>query len=254
MVRYFDYQLASSIEEITMKEGQMVTVNCLNPHSFVTATRDSLFHEALKDSDFLLPDGEGICMTLKQLGGGRRVKKIAGDDLHRYLLNLVSKEGTAGCDGSKGRVYYMGSSKYVLDRIAERLKREYPTLLVRLHSPSFCEALSDEESQRIIQDIDSFKPDVLFVSMTAPKQEKWVYAMRHNTTEGLALNSPKVVASIGAVFDFYAGTVKRAPSWAVEMKLEWLVRLLKEPKRMWRRNLVSGPAFLQWVWQHRKEM
>lgn len=233
-----------------MNEERMVTVNCLNPHSFVTAIQDRLFHDALRDSDHLLPDGEGICMTLKMMGNGRKVTKIAGDDVHNYLLKLAAKEGTEGENGSKGRVYYMGSSKQVLEKIEARLKKEYPTLLVRTLSPSYCEVLSEEESRSIAEDIENFKPDVLFVSMTAPKQEKWVYAMQRDAT----LKSPKVVASIGAVFDFYAGTVKRAPAWAVKMKMEWLVRLLKEPQRMWRRNLVSGPVFLQWVWKHRKEM
>lgn len=242
-VQYFDYRLVGSLEQISAGEtGHPVTVNCLNPHSFITATRDEEFHNALKESDFLLPDGEGICYTLRKWRG-IEVKKIAGDDLHRYLLAKMAEQG--------GKVYYLGSTEEVLRRIAERVGKEYPTVEVRTWTPSFCERLSETESREIIADIERFAPNVLLVSMTAPKQEKWVYEWA--TLRG-ELRSPQVIASIGAVFDFYAETVKRAPQWAVRMKVEWLVRLLKEPRRMWRRNFVSTPQFLRWVRRHRCEM
>ncbi|HKE95089.1 MAG TPA: WecB/TagA/CpsF family glycosyltransferase, partial [Povalibacter sp.] len=89
----------------------------------------------------------------------------------------------------------------------------------------------------IVDRINEARPDVLWVGMTAPRQEKWV----HQTLR--ELNVP-VVGSVGAVFDFYAGTVQRAPRWFCRMGLEWLYRLLKEPQRLWRRTFVSGPAFL----------
>ncbi|MBQ1408411.1 MAG: WecB/TagA/CpsF family glycosyltransferase, partial [Bacteroidales bacterium] len=102
-------------------------------------------------------------------------------------------------------------------------------------------------SMQIIAEINDFKPDVLFISMTAPKQEKWLYKYRGQ------LQGVKMAASIGGVFEFYAGTLKRAPKWAIKMHIEWLVRLIKEPQRMWKRNFVSTPKFLHWVWKHRKE-
>ena len=238
MLKFFNYNIAESLETISFDGGTTV-VNCMNPHSFVKALDDNEFRTALERSDILLPDGEGICMALNRWGG-KKVGKIAGDDLHRFLLEKVSAHN--------GKVYYMGSTESVLSKISERLGNEYPDLTVRTHSPSFCEKLSDEESKSIINDINAFSPDVLFVSMTAPKQEKWVELHRDKLT------TPKVIASIGAVFDFYAGTVKRAPQWAVRMKLEWLFRLLKEPRRMWERNFVSTPRYLRWIWKHRSEL
>ncbi len=241
MQRFFDYQLVEHLEEIDLSGSvsQPAVINCLNPHSFVVANNDSLFQEALQDSDYLLPDGEGICLSLKRWKG-IKIAKIAGDDLHRYLLEQMERKG--------GKIFYMGSTTKVLDAIVARVHREYPHVAVQTFSPSFCEELPKEESEAIVGRINDFCPDVLFVSMTAPKQEKWVYRHRQK------LAGVKVVASIGAVFDFYAGTVKRAPRWAVRMKIEWLFRLVKEPRRMWERNFVSTPKYLRWVRKHRKEI
>ena len=241
MLKYFTYQLVENLKEIPSEGvmGETTVINCLNPHSFMMATRDSDFSEALRQSNYLLPDGEGICMTMRWFSS-RKIGKIAGDDLHRFLL--------AKTEAAKGRVFYMGSSEMVLQRIASRICQEYPNIEVQTLSPSFCNQLPEAESLSIVETINGFRPDVLFVSMTAPKQEKWLHRYKG------ALKGVGVAAGIGAVFDFYAGTVKRAPAWAVRMKLEWLVRLLKEPRRMWRRNMVSTPQFLWWVFRHRKEI
>jgi exopolysaccharide biosynthesis WecB/TagA/CpsF family protein len=238
MQKFFNYKLAESLDAVTL-DGASKVVNCLNPHSFAKALDDKDFRTALENSDVLLPDGEGICMSLRRWRGVR-VAKIAGDDLHRYLLSLLSQR--------RGKVYYMGSTEKVLNLIVERLGREHPEIVVRTLSPSFCDELGEEESQEIVNDINAFAPDVLFVSMTAPKQEKWVERYKS------LLCDVKVTASIGAVFDFYAGTVRRAPQWAVRLKVEWLFRLLKEPRRMWERNFVSTPRYLKWVRKHRDEM
>ena len=241
MQKFFTYSLVDNIESVTLGDGLRgaAVVNCLNPHSFVNALDDKEFRVALERSDYLLPDGEGVCLAIRRWKG-INLQKIAGDDIHRRLLVEVAKQG--------GKVYYMGSTERVLSLIVKRLNSEYPMIEVRTFSPSFCDELSENESQRIVEDVNTFGPDVLFVSMTAPKQEKWVEKWR-----GL-LKGVKVVASIGAVFDFYAGTVRRAPNWMIKLKLEWLFRLLKEPRRMWERNFVSTPRFLKWVKKHNEEM
>ena len=250
MQKFFEYQLVDDISMVALcvpqsdsvkpcgTQSATMVVNCLNPHSFVSALDDEVFHNALLDSDYLLPDGEGICMTLKMFRGVV-LHKIAGDDLHKLILEELSKKG--------GRIFYMGSSSDVLSLIESRLAKEHPSIKVRTLSPTYCDELSEDESMQIIAEINDFKPDVLFVSMTAPKQEKWLYKYRGQ------LQGVKMAASIGGVFEFYAGTLKRAPKWAIKMHIEWLVRLIKEPQRMWKRNFVSTPKFLHWVWKHRKE-
>lgn len=240
MQQYYNYRLSESLDKVVMDgEGRAIVVACLNPHSFVTALDDSEFRQALESCDVLLPDGEGVCLTMRWYGK-RNIVKIAGDDLHSHLLRRLADRG--------GRVYYMGSRREVLTLIKRRVEREHAGIEVRCWSPSWGREIPEEESREILSDIKGFAPDVLFVGMTAPKQEKWV--ARHRDE----LSGVGVVASIGAVFEFYAGTVKRAPGWIVRLKMEWLVRLLKEPRRMWRRNFVSTPRFLLWTWKHRKEI
>ena len=203
-------------------------VNTINPHSYVTAKSDELFTKALKESDLLIPDGSGIVMAAKQIKK-ENIKKIAGADLHKFLLKEMNKKG--------GKVFYMGAAQKTLDKIHERLENEYPNIKVDSYSPPFKPEFNDEENQEIINRVNSFNPDVLFIGMTAPKQEKWLYEHKDNLEFTIA-------SSIGAVFDFYARTVERPSQIWLNLHLEWLGRLLKEPKRMWKRNFVSTPLFL----------
>jgi len=204
-------------------------INTINPHSYVTAKNDTYFKEALVDSDILIPDGSGIVLAAKQIYG-KSIKKIAGADLHSFLLQKMNEK--------KGKVFYMGASQNTLDKIEERIKKEYPNIQVKSYSPPFKLEFSQEDNAVIRSKINEFKPDLLFVGMTAPKQEKWLH-------EHKDILDFKVASCIGAVFDFYAGTVERPNDIWITLHLEWLGRLIKEPKRMWRRNFVSTPLFLR---------
>jgi N-acetylglucosaminyldiphosphoundecaprenol N-acetyl-beta-D-mannosaminyltransferase len=215
------------LEKISLLESKQI-INTINPHSYITAKSDSLFKEALRDSDILIPDGSGIVLAAKQIEK-KKISKIAGSDLHVHLLKQLNTQ--------KKRCFYMGSSQNTLDRIKERLSVEYPLIEARFYSPPYKAVFSNEENQSIIDAIQDFKPDVLFVGMTAPKQEKWLHEHKN-------FLDFKIACSIGAVFDFYAGTVKRPSQFWISLHLEWLPRLLKEPKRLWRRNFVSTPLFL----------
>jgi len=203
-------------------------INTINPHSYITAKEDSLFDKALHSSDILIPDGSGIVLAAKTLYN-KNIKKIAGANLHQFLLERMNEE--------KGRVFYMGASEVTLKKIYQKLKKEYPNITIAFYSPPFKQQFSKEENQIIIDKINQFNPDTLFIGMTAPKQEKWLYIHREK------LNF-KVASSIGAVFDFYAGTIERpSPMW-IKLHLEWFLRLICEPKRLWRRNFISTPKFL----------
>lgn len=203
-------------------------VNTINPHSYITAKNDKLFAEALRDSDLLIPDGSGIVLAAKIINK-KSIKKIAGADLHEYLLKTMNEKN--------GKVFYMGSSQNTLDKIEERIKKEYPNIVVESYSPPFKPEFTKEEDDVIFDLINKFKPNVLFIGMTAPKQEKWLHAHK----DSLEFN---IASSVGAVFDFYAGTVERPSEIWLNLHLEWLPRLLNEPKRLWRRNFVSTPLFL----------
>ena len=139
---------------------------------------------------------------------------------------------------------FMGSSPKVLSLIEKRAAVDYPHLKVVTYSPPYKPEFTDEDNKAIIEAINSANPDLLWIGMTAPKQEKWTYAHWHE------LNIHCHVGTIGAVFDFYAGTVERAPLWWQEHGLEWAYRLMKEPRRMWRRYILGNVLFL---WNMTKE-
>ena len=141
-------------------------------------------------------------------------------------------------------VMFMGSSQKVLDLIVKRAAEVYPHLKVVTYSPPYKPEFSDEDNKAIIDAINAVNPDLLWIGMTAPKQEKWTYSH----WEELDIHCH--VGTIGAVFDFFAGTMERAPMWWQRHGLEWLYRLLKEPKRMWRRYIIGNALFL---WNMLKE-
>lgn len=203
-------------------------INTINPHSWVTAEHDREFRSALLASDILLPDGVGIVLTARLLWH-ERFQKLAGDDLHKMILSKL--------DQLHGRCFYLGASPRVLESIKEKLKKEYPNIEVGTYTPPFRSAFSEEENKEMIDAVNAFRPDVLFVGMTAPKQEKWL----HQHKSKIQAN---VMCAIGGAFDFYAGTIPRAPRWMIRSGLEWLFRLMREPGRMWKRNFISTPYFI----------
>ncbi|BDU27582.1 MULTISPECIES: WecB/TagA/CpsF family glycosyltransferase [unclassified Flavobacterium] len=203
-------------------------INTINQYSYCIAEVDLTFKKALQGSDILLPDGIGIVAAVKLLNN-KKISKIAGADLHHYLLDDLNKK--------KGKCFYLGSSQNTLDKIVQRLSIEFPNVSVVTFSPPFKSEFSDDDNQQMINAVNDFKPDVLFIGMTAPKQEKWSYGNKE------FLDS-KVICSIGAVFDFYAGTVERPNKLWVNLGLEWFIRLIREPRRMWKRYLYYGPIFI----------
>jgi len=222
-----NYNLFTGILE-DMPSAPKTVINTINQYSFCIAEEDVKFKEALLQSEILLPDGDGIVFAERVLTG-KKIKKISGTDLHLHLLATLNKKG--------GRCFYLGSAPATLNKIKDRLKIEYPNIEAGFYSPPFKTEFSDQDNQEMLDAINSFKPDVLFIGLTAPKQEKWSH-------EHKAAIDAKIICAIGAVFDFYAGTVQRpGPVW-VSMRLEWLGRLMSEPKRMWRRYLYFGPVYL----------
>ena len=218
------YSLSLSNIDISKK----YIINTINPHSYILAKNDSIFSKALLTSNILLPDGSGIILATRILNN-RKIKKIAGSDIHQYLLEQAN--------AVKQKVFYLGASENTLQLICQKIQNEFPDIEVAVYSPPFKSEFSDEDTDKMIATINSFQPDILFVGMTAPKQEKWVYKNQN------ILNA-RIIASIGAVFDFYSGTVQRSgPIW-IKLGLEWMPRLVKEPKRLWRRNFISTPLFL----------
>lgn len=237
----------SKAELASLPEGKLL-INTINAHSYNTARKDSLFAEALTNGDVLLPDGVSIVMACKWIKAKSLPKeRIAGWDLFAFEMEKLERESEELRTKSEESkiVMFMGSSQKVLDLIVKRAAEVYPHLKVVTYSPPYKPEFSDEDNKAIIDAIHAANPDLLWIGMTAPKQEKWTYSHWEE------LNIHCHVGSIGAVFDFFAGTVKRAPMWWQDHGLEWLYRLLKEPKRMWRRYIIGNTLFL---WNMVKEI
>lgn len=235
MLKLKDINILGSREELSrLPEGKLL-INTINAHSYNTAQKDVVFAEALTNGDVLIPDGASIVKACRWIKAKSQPKeRIAGWDLFVHEMERVNKEN----EGAKKKVMFLGSSNNVLALIKARAEKDYPNIEVITFSPPYKPVFSDEDNRMMIEAINNTKPDLLWIGMTAPKQEKWAYAHWNE------LNINCHAGTIGAVFDFYAGTIQRAPMWWQEHSLEWLYRLLKEPKRMWRRYLIGNILFL----------
>ena len=215
---------SNTLGDINLKKALICT---LNAHSYNISKIDNVYHDALLNSEVLIPDGISVVLAIRWLTG-QRLKKIAGADLFDYEMKKLQKTG--------GKCFFLGSSEITLQKIKDRVAIEFPGIIVDSYSPPFKASFSDEDNSLMLKLINNFNPDVLMVGMTAPKQEKWAYEHYSNLQVGH-------ICCIGAVFDFYAGTIKRAPQWMINLGLEWFYRFIKEPKRMWRRYLLGNIIF-----------
>lgn len=232
MLKLKEIKIVESKKELeALPEGKLL-INTINAHSYNTALKDDFFAEALMKGDALIPDGASIVMACRKLKAKSQPKeRIAGWDLFTMEMERLNRKG--------GTCFFMGSSEKVLKLIREKGKRVYPNIRIETYSPPYKPEFSEAENREIIEAINRANPDLLWIGMTAPKQEKWAY--RHWNELHIHCHC----GTIGAVFDFFAGTMERAPMWWQEHSLEWLYRLIKEPKRMWRRYIIGNTLFIR---------
>lgn len=229
--------LCSRAELANLPEGKLL-INTINAFSYNNARRDILFEEALTKGDVLIPDGISIVRVCKWLKAKSQPKeRIAGWDLFEFEMRRLNEKG--------GKVMFLGSSEKVLKLIREKAAVVYPKLEVITYSPPYKPQFTVEDNLRMVKAINDCNPDLLWIGMTAPKQEKWTYANWDR------LNIHCHVGTIGAVFDFFAGTYKRAPKIWQKLGFEWLYRLLAEPRRMWRRYVIGNSLFLLLVFREK---
>lgn len=231
MLKLKEIKIVESKKELeALPEGKLL-INTINAHSYNTALKDDFFAEALMKGDALIPDGASIVMACRKLKAKSQPKeRIAGWDLFTMEMERLNRKG--------GTCFFMGSSEKVLKLIREKGKTVYPNIRIETYSPPYKPEFSEAENREIIEAINRANPDLLWIGMTAPKQKKWAY--RHWNELHIHCHC----GTIGAVFDFFAGTMERAPMWWQEHSLEWLYRLIKEPKRMWRRYIIGNTLFI----------
>lgn len=209
MLKLKDIKIVESKKELeALPEGKLL-INTINAHSYNTALKDVFFAEALMKGDALIPDGASIVMACRKLKAkSQPTERIAGWDLFTMEMERLNQKG--------GTCFFMGSSEKVLNLIREKAKTVYPNIRIETYSPPYKPEFSEEENRAIIEAINRANPDLLWIGMTAPKQEKWAY--RHWNELDIHCHC----GTIGAVFDFFAGTMERAPLWWQEHSLEWL--------------------------------
>ena len=212
---------------------------CFNPHSYAELKKRPELIEGFTTARWIVPDGAGIVLASRYVGTPV-AERVTGADIFFGLNSALRKAG-------RGRVFFLGSSDDTLKKIEKKFREEYAHLeLVGTYSPPYKPQFSDDDNAHMIAAINAAKPDILWVGMTAPKQESWIAEHLHKIDVRFA-------GAIGAVFDFYVGNVKRSsPLWQ-KAHLEWLPRFLQEPRRLWRRMFVSAPIFVvDVVREHRR--
>ena len=199
----------------------------VNVHSAIHAGHDESHREALQAADLVAPDGAPIAWSLR-FKGFRGQQRVDGPGM---MWRLCSEAAAAGIN-----IGLYGSTPQTLQALEQRLGQEFPALKVAyVHSPPF-RALSAEEEAEVCRAVEAAQLGLLFVSLGCPKQELWIARQQGRI--------PAVMLGVGAAFEFHAGTVARAPAWVRENGLEWLHRLLSQPRRLWRRYLFSNSLFL----------
>ena len=224
--------LAETIDLLTSwieERGPSRFFACVNAHSSETAHRDQAFMAALQAAGILVADGYGVILASRLLGRPI-LERSTGPDLFMALSKRLDFQG--------GRsVFYLGGTPATLRSIHTRHSEVFPRLRIAgSFAPPFRTAFGPAELAEMTDAINDASPDVLWVGLGAPKQEKWIH------TNASRLRVP-LCGPIGAAFDYFAGTMKRPPQWVERAGLHWAYRLAQEPRRLWRRNLDS-PLFL----------
>lgn len=209
-------------------KGEYVCVS--NVHTTVMSREDRVYQKIQNSSILTLPDGKPLDIVSK-LKGNKNGERITGPDLMLEIFKLSEVKGYTH--------YFYGSTEETLKKLKINLKESFPKLkIVGAYSPPFRE-LTEQEDQDSIKMINDINPDFLWVGLGAPKQEIWMYKHRE------LVNS--LMIGVGAGFNYHAGEIKRAPEIFQRLSLEWFIRLLQNPKRLWKRYLVYNTKFIYYL-------
>ena len=201
-----------------------------NVHTTVMSYESEHYRTVQNSAAMALPDG-GPLSKYSRFAGFRNAERVTGPDLMVELFRISAQKGY--------RHFFYGSTQETLDDMRTALRRDYPGIVVAgMYAPPF-RPLTEEEDQKIIALINDARPDLIWVGLGAPKQEEWMYDHRG------ALNAVSV--GVGAGFDYLAGHIRRAPRIMQVLCLEWLYRLLQDPKRLWRRYVTTNVKFLKYI-------
>jgi len=228
-VSMIDYDGAIAVMDELVASRRRGYVCAAPVHALMVARDDPEMREALRGSTLVVPDGMPLVWAANLLGEHLR-DRVYGPELMLRYSDRCAEKGH--------RVWlYGGRDQGSLVQLALSMRRRHPGIsIVGGYSPPF-RPLTEEEEDTIVEQINQAKPDVLWVGIGVPKQEKWMARMRER------LDVP-VMCGVGAAFDFHAGRISMAPSWMQDRGLEWIYRIVQEPKRLLPRYLYTNPRFV----------
>jgi N-acetylglucosaminyldiphosphoundecaprenol N-acetyl-beta-D-mannosaminyltransferase len=197
-------------------------------HGIIESQRDRKLRQIHNAAGLVTPDGMPL-VWLSRAQGFKEVGRVYGPDLMLALCEYSQAYGY--------RHFLYGSTNEVLECLCENLKNRFPKLtIVGTHAPPF-RPLAESEIHEEIDKINGTQPDIVWVGLSTPKQERWM-------DKNIRFLSAKVIIGVGAAFDFHAGLKKQAPPWMQRNGMEWFFRLITEPRRLWKRYLINNPTFL----------
>jgi exopolysaccharide biosynthesis WecB/TagA/CpsF family protein len=221
----------SFIEELIQKKKVSYIVTP-NVDHIIKLQRDQEFQKIYREAACVLPDGMPLLWAAKFVGTPLK-EKVSGSDLVPRLCEIAAPKGY--------RLFFLGGRPGAARKATVRLRERLPSLKVAgVYSPPFGFEKNDEENEKIAKMIKETAPDILLVGLGAPKQEKWIYQHYKKLEVPISIG-------VGVTFEFIAGMVKRAPQWMQESGLEWLWRLMKEPRRLWKRYLIDDMQFFRLI-------
>lgn len=209
----------------SQRESRVVCV--ANTHMLVEAHRDQAFRSVLEESDIVTPDGMPLVWMLSLLGVAKP-ERLAGLD----ILLALSEHAPQYNIG----LFFVGTNQQTLSKIRDRLEKQFPKLCVSGMEPLPYRSLTEGEEKKLTEKINNSGAGIVLVALGCPKQEKWMMRNKYNIRA--------VMIGVGGAFPVYAGNKKRAPHWMQEVGLEWLYRLIQEPRRLWRRYITTIPVFV----------
>ena len=218
-------EFSSSILRLANRERSSC-VYFVNAHMAVEASKNDCFTNIVNESDLACPDGMPIAKSIEWFHS-RKQERISGPEMLPILMELAFKRNK--------RVFVLGGTQEVLDAFSEKANIEFPGILCGIFSPPF-RAMSEQENSDIVAMINRSNADMIFVSLGCPNQEKWIAKNK--------INIKGCMLAVGFAVPVYAEHARRAPEWMQRLGLEWLHRLSKNPKNLWKRYLFTNSVFI----------
>lgn len=227
-VHAVDYEYAVEKIVTAATEKHPCSVSALAVHGVMTGFMDEIHARRLNGLDLVVPDGQPVRWALWWLYGKRLPDRVYGPNLTLKVARAFGERNLS--------VYLYGSKLETLNKFADNLTKAFPGLKIAGIEPSKFRKLTKAERFELAKRIEASGANAVFLGLGCPRQETWAYEYRD------LLKLP--ILAVGAAFDFHAGTLPQAPQWMQNAGLEWLYRLLQEPKRLWQRYIILNPMYV----------